>query len=327
MRVWLPLFLFIALLGSVVPVYAQSVAPVEPLTVVFSPQYPTPYQKITLVPSSTLFDIAASTITVTVNGTPLYKGSGGQSVDVTLGGPGTVTNITVTAVAAGQTYTQKVTIRPASVALVVEPVSTTFPFYKGRGLVGSEGDVRLIAVPDLRTSSGQAVDPSKLVYTWNLGDKILQSDSGIGKNVLSASAPVRYRDADIILTVQTQDQSIVAQAETIVTPVDPFVRIYRNDPLLGPLFDIALSGAISLNGSEDTYRGVPYYFSETPALNWTVNGNDSGTSPDITVRATGNGQGTARLGFAASQSDTHQSADSALSILFGNKQSLGIFGL
>lgn len=299
----------------------------DPLTVELSPAYPAPYQTVTVTPSSTLFDIAAASVSVTVNGTAFYKGSGGTAVQVPIGGPGTSTTIVVSVTSAdGQVNKKSFVIRPASVALVVEPLSSTHPFYAGPGLVSPEGRVRLIAVADLRPSATKALDPATLEYTWKLGDQILTNDSGIGKSVLNASAPQRYRDAPVSVTVSSPDGNLNAQAQTTISPVDPIVRIYRNDPLLGPLFDNSLSDTVTLSGSEDTYRGVGYYFSTVPKLSWAVNGVDSGATEDITLHSAGSGTGTAVLNFSANQTGTTQSANTSISVNFGQKQR-GLFGL
>ncbi|MBA3789483.1 hypothetical protein H0X32_03815 [Patescibacteria group bacterium] len=336
MRRTFPVFLFV-LIGSsslllaffalsAFPVRAQ-VAGTNPISLDIQPQYPAPYQNVTLTPSSSVFDVAAASISITVNGTAFYKGSGGSAVTIPMGGPGSTANISVSAIAGGQTYHAQLVIRPADVALVVEPLSTAHPFYEGHGLVSSNGRVRLIAIPDLRSSSGKAISPSTLEYTWKLGDQILESDSGIGKSVLNANAPQQYRDANVSVTVTDPASSAVAQTQTTISPIAPLVRIYENDPLLGPLYDNALSGNITMSGTENTYRGVPYYFSSLPSIGWGVNSVQSGSASDITVRATGNGQGTAVVNFAAtSRTDASRSANTTLSVIFGQK-SAGIFGL
>ena len=317
---------FLSFLLTASLVRAQTVG-ADPFTVDLSPDYPTPYQTVTVTPSSTIFDIGSAIVTITVNGAAYYKGTGGASVDIPVGGPGTVTNIAVTAVTGGQTYTKKLALRPASVALVVEPVSTTHPFYAGASLVPSEGSVRLVAIPDLRTSAGKAIDPNTLEYHWKLGDQDLDGSSGIGQSVLTATAPQRYRDALVSVTVQSQDGGLIAQANTTISPVDQTTQIYEDDPLLGPLFDNALTDSYTMSSSEDTFLGVPYYFSSTPAFSWVMNGADSGSDPDITVRSSGSGAGTAVLGFTGTSADSSESANSSLSVLFGNKSSLGLFGL
>lgn len=311
--------------GAAFTAYAQLGQNTQ-LTLTLSPLYPRPYETVTIIPQSSLIDLSASTVTITANGVVVSTGSGSEAAYVTVGGPGTATTVNVRAVHGGQTYAANVTIRPADVALITEPYSTTHPFYEGGSLVASEGRVRLVAVPDLRTSGGTAISPANLVYTWRNGEQILQGASGIGKSVLTASAPVRYRDARITVTVSTQDQSIVAAASTVISPVDPLMRVYRKDPLLGPWYETALPANLTLAGVEETFHAVPYYFSEAPPIAWQVNGAPSDTDKDITVRATGSGAGTAVLTASARLANSLQAAETALRIRFGDEGGLGIFG-
>lgn len=316
--------LFLSALAGSVPAHAQ--VGTAPVTISISPQYPRPYQTISITPRSTQLNLAASTVTVSVNGTVIEEGTGVVTAYTRVGAAGERAVIRVSVTSAGQTYTAETSVRPADVSLIVEPISTAHPFYKGGTLVASEGRVRLVAIPDIRTANG-AVAPENLVYTWRLGSQILEAASGIGRSSLTATAPVRYRDANVSVTVSTQDSAVVAQASTVIAPADPIVRIYRNDPLLGPIFDRAFSGTFAMNGEEDSFRMVPYYFAGRPALSWTVNAVASGGDDDITVRATGTGRGSALLSATARYADTFQSADTSLSVRFGEDRALGIFGL
>ncbi|KND50100.1 MAG: hypothetical protein AB203_03885 [Parcubacteria bacterium C7867-008] len=318
--------LLIGLSGT--PVHAQTAEiGQDPLMVSISPDFPRPYEAVTISPQSNLIDLSASTVSVSVNGVLIEKGSGTAPVQIQAGAAGVRTVVTVTAVNNGQTYTKEITIRPADVALIVEPVSVNHPFYRGASLVSSEGLLRLVALPDLRTTSGAPIPASSLVYTWRNGSQVLQDNSGIGKSVLTATAPVRYRDTTIRVTVATQDSSIVAEATAFISPTVPVIRIYQNDPLLGPLFNYALPAKITMTSEEQTFRAVPYYFSGIPLMNWTVNGNQSQSGKDITVRSSGSGTGTALVGFNAKQTASGVIANSSLNINFGEKKSLGIFGL
>ena len=249
-------------------------------------------------------------------------------MNVSVGGPGSLTTIRVTAVVEGTTYSRELRVRPSEVSLIVEPLTSSHPFYLGGTGVASEGTLRLIAVPDLRNSAGTRIDPDTLVYTWRLGDRILTEHSGIGKSYLSATAPVRYRDTQVSVIVTTPDSSSVGRAEVLVSPIDPIVRVYRNDPLLGPLFGTALTGTAALAGDEQTFRAVPYHFAGTPAVTWLVNGAESGGDDDITLRATGSGGGVASLVARVRQAATFAFAESRLQVTFGNERGgLGIFGL
>jgi hypothetical protein len=313
-------------LGAFLTSHAQLTGS-EPLTVSIQPSYPRPYDTVTIIPESSAFDLSTAQITVTVSGSVVNRTSGSEPTYITVGGPGSVANITVTAVTARGNYSKAISVRPADVALIVEPTSSIHPFYEGASLVATQGTVRLIAVPDLRTSGGAVIAPQNLVYTWRFGEQVLQSSSGIGKSVLTASAPPKYRDASVSVTVSTQDQTVVAQASAVISPADPSVRIYKSDPLLGPLFNAALPKSVALSDDEETLRAVPYYFASDPSIAWRVNGQSGDSGKTITVRPTGSGSGKALLSANAQSGNPVQSARADISVSFGEQRSFGLFGL
>ncbi|HRH55380.1 MAG TPA: hypothetical protein PK609_00765 [Candidatus Paceibacterota bacterium] len=320
--------LILILLGMSGVAQAQALPGSDPITLVVSPQYPRPYQSFTVAPRSSLIDLSGSTVRVSANGTRVYEGSGTQATTIRAGGLGERTTVVVTVIdAAGRTYTKELVIRPAEVSLVQEAVSTVHPFYRGGGLVASEGQVRLVALADMRTAAGARTQPQNLVYTWKLGSRVLTDYSGIGKSTLLATAPVRYRNAEITVTVTSQDQSLVGEARTVISAVDPVARVYQNDPLLGPNFDVALANRFTMPDTEATFRAVGYFFSVPPVFSWTVNNATASADRDITVRATGSGAGTAQLALTATEPETRRSADARVSVDFGSVTGFGFFGL
>lgn len=317
-------FLVGAFLLLALPAYAQFNTG-DAISLDISPQNPHPYDTVTITPSSTSIDLAASAIAISLNGKVVANTTGGQSVPIVVGGPGEKTDISVSATTGGKTYTTDVILRPADVALVVEPLSTTHPFYLGAPLVATSGRVHIVAIPDLRTSPQVRLPASKLIYTWKLGDQVLEAQSGIGRSFLNAEATVQYRDANVSVTVTDPDSTLVAESTVNISPTDPIVRIYHEDPLMGPDFDTALTDSFSMRGEEDAFRAVSYFFRAQPSLSWSVNGQDVSSDKDVTVRATGTGQGDANLSVEADDSNTSQSASSQVSISFGAKRT-NIFG-
>lgn len=310
------------------PAAAQYSTEDEPISFILTPNYPRPYQSVTISPRSSLVDLTASTVTISVNGAVVQKGTGTQAATVTVGGVGETTKISVSVKGPdGKTYTTSTSVRPADVALVVEPNTTVHPLYQGLPLIASEGSVRLVAIADLRTTTTKSIDPATLVYQWKLGSQVLTSASGIGRSVLVATAPIRYRDAAITLTVSSPDSSIVAEAKTTISPVDPVVRIYSFDPLLGPDYDHAIGASFTLLATEASFRAVPYFFAAPPSIEWSVSGTAQNAQKDITVRSTGNGQGSAALEARAKLASTLQTASSRTLLRFGEGTSpFSIFG-
>ena len=320
--------LFFSLLLVALPASAQFSSEENPVSVILTPNYPHPYQTVLVSPRSSLIDLTSSTVVISSNGVVVQRGSGTQGASVVMGGPGEETKVVVTVTAAnGKVSSVTVPIRPADAALVVEPATTVHPFYSGLPLTAPEGQVRLVAIPDLRTSPNTPIDPSKLVYTWKLGDRTLLDASGIGRSVLVATAPLRYRDADVTLLITSQDSKIVAETKTTIAPRDPLVRIYPFDPLLGADYDHALDTTYVLNSTEATLRAVPYFFSAPPAIEWSVGGTLQGAQKDLTVRSSGSGKGSASLEVRTKLPGTAQLANGRLTLRFGEgKSPLSIFG-
>lgn len=312
--------LFLALL-LLVPASAGAQAPsTDPLTITLSPTRPRPYDTVTISVTSSLINLPASVVTISVDGVEV--GEGDRTAVVKMGGPGTSRTIRTTAEFNGQTFTDQITVAPAEVALILEANSTSHPFYDGAQLVPSKGTVRLVAIPDFRSAPATRIPASELVYTWKIGNKTLTDQSGIGKSTLTATAPVRYRDAEVSVTVATRAGTLVASDSVTVSPVDPYVRIYQDDPLADAWFSRALSGTFSLSGDEETFVVVPYFFSSVPTFEWILNGNPSGSGNHVTVRASG-GSGSAVLGANALGSDYQ--ARATLNVRFGENRG-GIFG-
>ncbi len=315
-------------MGIASSVHAQSLGAAA-LTITVDPAYPQPYSTITITPQSTLVDLSASVITISVNGKAIWKGSGTGGTAYQVGGSGETDTITVTAVSGGNTYEASITVHPSSVALVMEPLSSTHPFYEGGALIAPEGRMRFVALTDVRGSRG-AINPSQLVYTWKTGNQILQDASGIGRSTLIALAPLLYRDTDLSVTVSTQSGVGMGQASLAISPTEPSVVLYHDGPLLGPNFDSALGSDYTMSGTEDAFRAVPYFFGSIPALAWSVNGVENGSDPVVTVRTTGTGAGTSALSVTANSvgSDTLSGASSEVNIHYGARaESTNIFGL
>jgi|CXWL01.1.fsa_nt_gi hypothetical protein len=323
LRVPLLAFLVLGLLSTSFGVHAQVPSTNSSISVTISPQNPRPFDQITVTVSSNLVNLSAGTISISKDGTVVSEGS--RSTVIQMGGAGTKTTVSIKATVNGTVHTKTIVIRPAEVALVLEPDTTAHPFYEGGLLVAPESRVRLIALADLRTSAGARVPEAQLSYVWKFGTKTLNDQSGLGKSVLTATSPVRYRDAEISVTVSTQDGLQKATASTFVSSITPLVRIYRSDPLAGTLFDQALSGSYTLTSSEETFKAVPYFFGAVPSYAWQLNGNASGSSSLVTVRTTNAQKGTALLGVSAIVPSSGEQTQSRLTLQFGSGAT-NIFG-
>jgi hypothetical protein len=224
-------------------------------------------------------------------------------------------------------YRQSISLKPGDVALVLEPAAYTPALYKGRSLVPENGSVRVVAIADLRTSPTNRLDPDTLSYSWTVGDVTNANASGIGKSSIVLPAPLTYRSQDVSVVVQSRDGTLVGSDSVRISSVRPTLRLYITDPLQGPLYDNAISGSHTLQGSETTFTAVPYSFSLTqgvPVIRWFLNGASVREGASITLRSEGAGRGRASL--SASSGSGSDTITAGLSLIFGENSS-GFFGL
>ncbi len=299
----------------------------QSFTLSMSPQYPAPYSQATISELSASLDLSGATMTVFAGGAQVYRGNV-QPVAVTLGGAGTLTNVKVVISINGTRYSQTLSIRPQDVSLVAEPVSSAPPLYAGKPLVPLGGDTRMVAVANLRDGNGRMFDPGALSYTWTVNGTQIASASGIGKDAIIVASPLQYRESTVSVAVENQSGSITGGASFSLTAEEPAVRIYKNDPLLGILYDHALSDSYAITGTEVSLYAAPFSFptsAAAPVLEWFLNGTAAQTGSSITLRPTGSGGGNASLSLVASSGDFVK-ATANLSLSFG-AQSGNLFGL
>jgi hypothetical protein len=293
-----------------------------------APQYPTPYSKATLSFLSSSLDLINATVTVTANGKRIYKGSV-QPVAVTLGRGGSVVNVTATISSGGVNYSQTLSIQPQEVSLIAEPISSAPPLYPGKPLVPFEGSVRVVAVANLKNASGASLEPTALAYSWTVDGVQIANSSGIGKEAIMVASPLQYRERTVSVAVMSTDGSLIGGASLSLSPLEPSVQMYENDPLLGILYDHALSDRYTITGAESTLYAAPFSLPTTsgaPLIRWFLNGAPAQTGSSITLRPTGSGEGSASLSLVAS-AGAYTTATANLSLSFGAKPGFNFFGL
>ncbi len=320
-----------ALFSLPVSVAAQSHSG-NTFSIVINPTYPTPYSTFKLYIKSFSFNVSNTVFVVKINGVQTAQGTGSMPVLLKTTGAGTVMNITVYVTNNGRIYKKTLIIHPAGVAVVVEPL-TTVPFlYPGMPTISAFGKIRIVAVPEFRNNTGAPILPKKLSYIWRIGNQTLSTSSGVGHSVIILSAPPPYKNTKLTVTVQSQDYSEAASGAVTLTSNNPTVRIYKDDPLMGTLYEHALFGKQTISSTEASFVAQPYGFSISsglPSLVWYLNGTKAQTGDLVTLRPQGIGKGIATLSISAARKSNYEFASDAISLKFGEaaRGSLGIFGL
>lgn len=300
----------------------------EPFTVSINPRYPAPYSQAVVSLLSTTLDLTNASMSVSVGGKRIYQGSV-KPVAIPLGRAGSAASVAITVTIAGTPYSQSFVIQPQDVSLIAEPNASVPALYPGKPLIPLEGNTRVVAIANLRDAGGKSANASSLSYSWSVDGVQIANASGIGKEAIVVASPLQYRDRSVSVVVRSQNGSLVGGASLSFSPAEPMMRIYKNDPLLGILFDHALSGTYTIADTEATLYGVPYSFpllGGAPRIQWFLNGDLAQTGDSITLRPSGSGAGSASLSASAS-AGTSVSATVSLPLSFGAEKSFNFFGL
>ncbi|PCI27806.1 hypothetical protein COB55_05035 [Candidatus Wolfebacteria bacterium] len=324
------------LLGFAFSVSAQeiTVGLSDVLDVQVSPEYPRAFESVNISVRSYNSDFNRANITWYLNGTPELKGIGKTNFTFKTSGVGQTTTVRMDArTAGGGIVSRTFSFRPGDVDLLWEADTYTPPFYKGKKLHSNEGTLRVVALPTILEKDGSIANPKNLVYKWRLGSKVMDDESGFGKQSITFHKDVTFKsNFNVTVVVSTLDDSSSAQSTLRVTPVNPLVILYENNPVLGVMYNKALSTeeTLSLTENEVSISAHPFFFDVTSAssnrLNyrWFMNGKSLDTPKipnDLTLRKIG-GSGRAQLRLRLQHTDNIlQGAETETTIHYSSNSS------
>jgi hypothetical protein len=177
------------------------------------------------------------------------------------------------------TFAQTASVKPtSSVDMVVESGGYVHPLFSGKIDPKYQNLVKIVAVPHLFTPTGTELDPKILFYQWRKNGLVIQSESGYGKQTLSMPGEVVPRAYSITVEVSSRDKTVISEGRTNIEPLEPFISFYVEDPLYGPLYNIAVINSVRIGTQREvTMRAVPYGFNVNQANDnftrtWFING-------------------------------------------------------
>ncbi len=327
-----PIFLLV-LLGSIFLSSSSSLAQVgipqvgDSIALTVYPNQPGPNQRFEVQAESFSVNLDTIKITWVVNGKVVASGVGVKSITATTGALGTNTSVLMSAATPVGDISKTISIQSASIHLSWEGITYVPSFYKGMPLPVSEGAVKITAFPDI-TKGGVKISDSTLVYTWKVNGNVISDASGYGKSSFTYVYPKISRPATIEVSATPSDQAIAAVASVTISPNDPKIVIYEENPILGLLTNRAIGPSFLLTDEESRFVGVPYFFSakkrSDPLMSyqWRVGGNAVLGSMDdpsaIVLRPEKGVSGNAEVSLEASQTNKIlQGARTIFTIAFG----------
>ncbi len=298
---WIPAFAGMTIIVFVMSFsvsfsYAQISTSIQGIDLKLSNDSPTPGQNITVTAESYVSDLNSSNITWKVNGVAFQKGVGVTSIVVQAPSLGKNLTINITAVTPeGKTMTNNVTLTSGNVDLILESQGYTPPFFAGKIPLAYQNTYRIVAVPHLADASGKEYDPQTLEYQWTKDSRVVQDQSGYGKQVFTWKDEVVPRQRIVDLKVFTRDGKEQAEKFIAIEAGAPSIAFYKDDSVYGTFFNTAVSGNLGLGkGGEVSVLAVPFGFNKPAgslgdlSFSWLLNSVEQDSlsaNQSITLRA------------------------------------------
>lgn len=283
---------------------------------------PTAGQDVTVTATSYNIDANSATIVWTVGGTVVSKGVGDTSITVKAPALGKKLRVSAAATTVdGAVFSSSIDLMSSSVDMIVESSGYAPTPFAGKAPVSYQNDATIVAVPHLVDASGAEQDPASLVYRWEQNGSPLASQSGYGKQSATFPGSVIPRPYVVSVTASTRDGSLQGTGFVSVSPASPFIVFYKNDPLYGPFYNIALSDTLYIGSQrEASVLAAPYGF-DIPAagagsmgLSWLINGkahDELSHTRSITLRAPDSSAGVSSVELDIAEPDKVLQAASA----------------
>ena len=251
----------------------------DDISVNIIPQNPAPNDNTTINLSSYAANLDTVLISWSVNGKSISSGIGKKSLEVIAPAAGDETDITATISLPDGDIDKKIVIRPTVMVLLWQADDSYVPpFYRGKAMPTPQSEVKVVAMPEIRTSASSGiVDPTNMTYAWKQDYNNVQGSSGYGKNYFIYTNDYLDNSNNIDVTASTVDQNYSSEASIDIGTYQPKIEFYKNDPSLGTLFEQALSDGHQIQGAE-VLQAAPYFISpkeiQNPLLAWSWSIND-----------------------------------------------------
>lgn len=269
--------LIISIFGLVLGFRAFAVSPGSILVSV-SPKNPAPYENTTITLSSFAANLDTVTITWLVGGKVSLSGIGKKSFAITAGASGTEARVEARIMLPDGEIDKNIVVRPGVLTLLWQANDSYVPpFYKGKALPTSDSDIKVVAMPEIKTGS-MVVNPKNLAYAWKKDYTNMQDGSGYGKNFFVFSNDYLDDLNNIGVVASTVDQQYFSEGNIDIVTYSPVISFYKKDPELGTIWEQALGNAHRIVGDE-VVVAAPYFISpkdiRRPDLVWSWFINDA----------------------------------------------------
>lgn len=230
------------------------------------PPNPSPHQNITITLKSFIDNLDGTLISWSVDGKVITSGMGKKSFSTTTSDAGVETDVVATIYLPDGAIEKNIPIIPLVMVLLWQANDSYVPpFYRGKALATPSSEVKVVAMPEIQTSSG-LVDSRNLTYAWQQDYTNNVDGSGYGKNSFTYVNDYLEDSNTISVTASTVDQKYSSQASIVMGMVQPEILFYKNDEGMGTIWESTLADEHKIEGSE-IVQAVPYFISPKQLLN------------------------------------------------------------
>ncbi len=295
------------------------------INVKIQPEFPRAYDDISISIESYSVDLNQSKVNWYKNNILEKSGIGKNSFSFQVGGIGTSDTVVIQISSSrlGK-ITKTITIRPAEVDLIWETDSITPPLYKGKALSSYQSEIKVIAVPNMIDGNGKKLSPENLIYKWKKDWKVLGSKSGYGRDTLVINGFDNLRDGPIRVEVESSGGKYRASGSVLTKTYQPKVVLYENNPILGVVYDKAISYSLRLREEEVDLVAVPFFFSKNSRVeyNWFMNNKKiNNRTNNLVLRQQEGEEGSTAFRLEVQNLDKiMQSAQNNIKVIFGEMQ-------
>ncbi len=239
--------------------FAQNIATSFNLNV--SPANPAPGESVSVSVSSSQFNIDLANISWSLDGKVVSSGIGEKtfSLKAPVGGKTSVVLVTVTP-SKGQSIEKSVNISSGDLDLIWESVDGyTPPFYRGKTLPIKQSVIKIVAIPDVRSSSGSNAKINDFVYSWRKDGSNMAGQSGLAKNSFQFANQIL--DQNNRIDVSATNGTKTVENSMIITPFTPEIVFYKFDQDKGmSALEKAFTDTVNVsNQPRYTIAAEPYF--------------------------------------------------------------------
>ncbi len=276
-RLGTALTIFVSVLVLFFPMVTWAVES-SSITIDISPGNPIPYENTIVTLKSFSVNLDTVPISWFVNGGNTLSGIGKKNFSLKAPAANKETVVQAKIQLPDGEIDKTLTIQPSIMVLLWQANDSYVPpFYKGKALPMEDSEIKVVAMPEIRTKTGN-VDSKNLTYDWKKDYNNDAERSGYGKNFYLYTDDYLENTNSVQVKASTVDQKYSSNSSVTIGTSSPKISFYKKDADTGIQWQNVIPDRHKIS-VEEVLVVIPYFVSPKnllhPALVWNWSINDS----------------------------------------------------